>query len=170
MNPSQQIKVSKVTLNIGSGKDQSKLDKGIALLKSITGMNPVQTVTSKRIPGWGLRPGLVIGCKVTLRKDLAEKTLLRLVQARDNVLKENQFDDNGNVSFGIPEYIDIPDAKYDPKIGIIGLEVCVTLERNGFRIKRRKIGKKKVPMKHRISKQEAISFMKEKYNIKLEGE
>ena len=170
MNPSQKIRVSKVTLNIGAGKDQSKLEKGIALLKSITGMAPVQTVTSKRIHGWGLRPGLVIGCKVTLRRELAEKTLQRLVKARDSVLKESQFDDNGNISFGIPEYIDIPDVKYDPKIGIIGLEVCVTMERNGFRIKRRRIAKRKVPLKHRISKQEAISFMKENYNIKLEGE
>ncbi len=55
------IKIEKLTLNIGAGKNQDKLDKGVILLKYLTGMNPVKTVTQKRIPGWGLRPGLHIG-------------------------------------------------------------------------------------------------------------
>ena len=138
MNPSRNIKINKVTLNIGAGKDQAKLDKGIKLLKSITNANPVKTITSKRIPGWGLRPGLPIGCKVTLRRKNAVDVLKRLIQAKDNNLRESQFDHNGNIAFGIEEYIDIPGVKYDPEIGIIGLEVCVTLERNGFRIREHK--------------------------------
>ena len=170
MNPSRNIKINKVTLNIGAGKDQVKLDKGVKLLKSITNVSPVKTVTSKRIPGWGLRPGLPIGCKVTLRRKNAVEVLRRLVQAKDNNLRESQFDNNGNIAFGIEEYIDIPGVKYDPEIGIMGLEVCVTLERNGFRIKRRRIAKKKIPKKHTITKQEAIDFMKKEFNIELEGD
>ncbi len=170
MNPSRNIKINKVTLNIGAGKDQAKLEKGIILLKSITNVSPIKTVTSKRIPGWGLRPGLPIGCKVTLRRKNAVEVLKRLIQAKDNSLRESQFDDNGNIAFGIEEYIDIPEVKYDPEIGIMGLEACVTLERNGFRIKRRKISKKKIPKKHTITKQEAIDFMKKEFNIKLEGD
>ncbi|OIO62219.1 50S ribosomal protein L5 [Candidatus Woesearchaeota archaeon CG_4_10_14_0_2_um_filter_33_10] len=170
MNPSRDIKISKVTLNIGAGKDQTKLDKGIKLFKSITNVSPVKTITSKRIPGWGLRPGLPIGCKVTLRKKNAIELLKRLLQAKDTKLKESQFDNNGNIAFGIEEYIDIPGVKYDPEIGIIGLEVCITLERNGFRIKRRRIAKKKIPKKHMITKQDAIDFMKKEFNIGLEGD
>lgn len=170
MNPSRNIKINKVTLNIGAGKDQTKLDNGIKLLKSITNVSPIKTVTSKRIPGWGLRPGLPIGCKVTLRRKNAVEVLNRLIQAKDNNLRESQFDNNGNIAFGIEEYIDIPGVKYDPEIGIMGLEACVTLERNGFRIKRRKIAKKKIPKKHTITKQEAIDFMKKEFNIGLEGD
>jgi len=170
MNPSRDIKINKVTLNIGAGKDQTRLDKGIKLFKSITNVNPVKTITSKRIPGWGLRPGLPIGCKVTLRRKNAIELLKRLLQAKDSKLKESQFDQNGNIAFGIEEYIDIPGVKYDPEIGIIGLEVCLTLERNGFRIKRRRIYKKKVPKKHMITKQESIDFMKKEFNIELEAE
>jgi len=170
MNPSRNIKIDKITLNIGAGKDQAKLDKGIKLLKSITNANPVKTVTSKRIPGWGLRPGLPIGCKVTLRKKNAIEILKRLLQAKDNNLKESQFDINGNIAFGIEECIDIPGFKYDPEIGIMGLEVCVTLERNGFRIKRRRISKKTIPKSHVITKKEAIEFMQKEFNTKLEGE
>ena len=170
MNPSRNIKINKVTLNIGAGKDQTKLEKGIKLLKSITNANPVKTVTSKRIPGWGLRPGLPIGCKVTLRKKNAIEILKRLLQAKDKNLKESQFDINGNIAFGIEECIDIPGLKYDPEIGIMGLEVCVTLERNGFRIKRRRIAKKNIPKSHMVTKKEAIEFMQKEFNIKLEGE
>jgi large subunit ribosomal protein L5 len=161
------IRIEKVTLNIGAGKDQAKLEKGLALLGVITLGNPIKTVTSKRIQEWGLRPGLPIGCKITLRKQKASQLLSRLLEAVENRLKERQFDENGNVAFGIKEYIEIPGVKYDPKIGIMGLEVCVTLERPGFRIKKRKIMSRKIPMRHRISKQESIEFMSKNFSVKV---
>lgn len=167
MNPMKDMRIEKVTINIGAGKDQAKLDKGVSLLGSISGSKPVKTVTKKRIQEWGLRPGLPIGCKVTLRKKKAYEMLGRFLDAKDYRLRESQFDENGSISFGIHEYIDIPGVKYDPKIGIMGLEVCVTLERPGFRIKRRKIMPRKIPMNHKITKNESIEFMKQKFNIKV---
>ncbi len=166
-NVSRSIRIEKLTLNIGAGKNTALLEKGLKLLKTITGTQPVKTVTQKRIPAWGLRPGLPIGCKVTLRKQAAQEVLQKLLQAKNHVLKETQFDDNGNVAFGIHEYIDIPSVKYDPEIGIIGFEVCVTLERPGFRIKRRKVHKKKITTRHRITKQDAIEFMKNSFKVKV---
>ncbi|HIG98066.1 TPA: 50S ribosomal protein L5 [Candidatus Woesearchaeota archaeon] len=169
-NVMRQLRVAKITLNIGAGKSTEKLEKGLKLLKAITGITPVKTFTNKRIPTWGLRPGLPIGCKLTLRKAGSIELLKRLIQARDNRLIESQFDGEGNVAFGIPEYIDIPGANYDPLIGIMGMEVCVTLERPGYRVKRRKIMKKRIPGKHRISKQEAIDFMREKFGVMVVSE
>lgn len=163
----REIRIEKITLNIGAGKDQTMLEKGLKLLQAITKKKPVKTFTKKRIPAWGLRPGLPIGCKVTLRKDDAEKVLKRLLDAKEYLIKKQQFDDNGNVAFGLKEYIDVPEMKYIPEIGIIGFEVCISLERPGFRIKKRKNLKKKIPTKHKISKEEAIKFMQEKFNIKL---
>ena len=168
MNPMKKVRIEKITLNIGSGKDTSKLDKGILLIKTITGIAPVKTITKKRIPSWGLRPGLPIGAKLTLRKAKALEILKKLLQAKDNILKASQFDQGGNISFGIHEYIDIPGVAYNPDIGIMGLEVCVTLEKPGFRIKRRMLEKKKIPKKHVISKEEALEFMKNEFNIKVE--
>lgn len=170
MGSMKNIRIEKVTLNIGAGKDQTKLEKGIVLLGTITNATPVRTVTNKRIQEWGLRPGLPIGCKLTLRKDRAVKLLPRLLDAVENRLSERQFDSNGNIAFGIPEYIEIPDVKYDPKIGIMGFEVCVTLERPGYRIKRRRILARKIPTRHRISKQEAIDFMTKNFNTRVEAE
>jgi large subunit ribosomal protein L5 len=167
MNKMREVKIEKITLNVGAGNDQGKLEKGLALLKNITGIQPVKTFTSKRIPTWGIRPGLPIGCKITLRKEKTKALLVRLLEAKNNVLKDSQFDDQGNISFGIPEYIDIPDAKYDPKIGVMGFEVCITLERPGFRIKRRSIKRNKISKKHKISKEDAIGFMEKEFKLKV---
>ena len=160
------IRIEKVTLNIGAGKDQKVLDKAITLLENITGIKPIKTTTNKRIQSWGLRPGLPIGCKITLRGAEALKIVDRLLYAKDNVLDESFFDDEGNISFGIKEYVDIKDAKYDPSIGMMGLQATITLSRPGFRVKNRRIRPSRIPRGHRISREEAIGFMKEKYSIK----
>lgn len=164
------ISVSKVTINIGTGKDPVVLEKAEKLINQITGIPPVRTKTDKRIAAWGLRPGLPIGCKLTLRNEQAMNMIPRLLFALENKLSESNFDDNGNVSFGIKEYIDIKDAKYDPSIGILGLQASITLERPGFRIKRRKTLKRKIPIHHRISKDEAVKFMKDNFKIIMKSE
>lgn len=166
-NPMQKISVEKITLNVGAGKDENILKKGIKLITQIAGKAPVKTVAKKRIPTWGLRPGLPIGCKLTIRGKEAEEMITRMLKAKDNILRAEQFDNNGNVAFGIPEYIDISGAKYDPEIGIMGMEVAITLKRPGFRIKRRKLKSKTIGKAHRIKKEEAINFMKENFNVKM---
>ena len=170
MNPMRNIRIEKITLNMGTGKEQANLEKGMKLLKTVAGIMPVKTVAKKRIPGWGLRPGLPIGCKLTLRKDAAKKLLIRLLEAKDRRLIPHQFDADGNLSFGITEHIDIPGVKYDPEIGIMGMEVCITFERAGFRIKRRRIQQRKIPSRHRITKEETMKFMTNEFNVKLEEE
>lgn len=166
MNSMRNIRIAKLTLNVGAGKDQGALAKGVKLLKNITGIEPVKTKTHKRIPGWGLRPGLPIGCKITLRKNTKE-LIKRMLDAKNNQLKPSSFDENGNIAFGIPEYIDIPGIEYDPEIGITGFEACITLERAGFRIKRRKIQNKHIHKNHQITKEEAIEFAKKEFGTKV---
>lgn len=168
-NPMKEIKVEKVTLNMGTGKDQALLEKGMKLLNAITNAKPVKTITKKRIPEWGVRPGLPVGCKVTIRKQNAVELIKRLLDAKEFTLKESNFDDLNTISIGIPEYIDIKGTKYDPDIGVMGLQACITLERRGFRIKRRK-QKSKISKRHQISKEEAIQFMKNKFNVKIGAE
>lgn len=167
MNSMREISIEKVTLNIGAGKDQTKLEKGMKLINNIAGKSPVKTFTKKRIQEWGLRPGLPIGCKLTLRKVGAIELLKKLLEAKDNTLRETNMDNEGNISFGISEYIDIPGVEYDPDIGIMGLQVCITLKRKGFRIKRRALKKCEIPKKDRIKKDESIEFMKKEFNLKV---
>ena len=164
----RQISVEKVTLNIGVGETGPNLDRAVKLLHNITGGKPVKTRTKKRIPLWKIRPGLEIGTKITIRGEKAKKLLKSLFIAKRNVLEKRGFDDEGNLSFGIPEYLDIPDVKYDAEVGIIGLEAMVTLKRPGFRIKRRSVRGVKIPKKHRISKEEAIEFIRKEYGVEVE--
>lgn len=154
-----------MTLNIGAGEAGAKLDKAMKLLQNITNNKPIKTKSKKRIPTWGVRPGLEIGSKVTLRRKKIE-LLKRLLTSIGNKLRQSQFN-NGTFSFGIPEYIDIAGVNYDPEIGIIGLEVAITLERPGFRIKRRSIKTRKVPTKHDITKEETIEFVKNNFGTKI---
>ena len=168
-NPMKDIRIEKLVLNIGTGKDEDKLKKAIKLLEKLTDGKVVKTITKKRIPNWGVRPGLPLGCKITLRKNVDE-LVKRLLEARNNELPESCFDSHGNVAFGIDEYINIPGMRYAPEIGMLGLEVCITLERPGFRIKKRRIRPRKVPERHNIKEEEAIAFMKTKFGIKVGGE
>ena len=172
MNVMRDIKIEKVTLNIGVGGPGDKLEKAVKLLKSITNSQPIQTKVGPRtrIPAWGLRPNLPIATKVTVRGKKAEALLRRLLQSVDNHLGERKFDKFGNFAFGIPEYINIPDTPYDAEIGVIGLEAAVTLMRSGFRIKRRATKKGKIPVKHSISKEDAMKFIKDKFSVKVGDE
>lgn len=169
-HPMRQIRVEKITLNFGSGKDQKQLEKGAQLLKMITGIEPVKTITQKRIPSWGLRPGLPVGCKVTVRGPQAADICKRLLTARDFKLRESNVDGNGNVSFGLKEYIDIPGVRYDPAIGIIGLECTLTLVRPGYRVRDRKLRKASVAHRHRVSQDEGIAYMKQHFGAIFDEE
>ena len=54
-NSMKDIYIEKVTLNVGAGKNEELLKKGLKLLEKITSCKPVETKTQKRVPGWGLR-------------------------------------------------------------------------------------------------------------------
>ena len=170
MNLMRQIRIEKITLNIGAGKSASKLEKGVKLLKLVTGLAPVKTITQKRIAAWGLRPGLPIGCKVTIRGEEAFELAKKLVIAVDKALTSKQVDNAGNIAFGVQDYIDVPGVEYDPEIGSTGFQVCITLSRPGFRIKKRKINQHKLGIKHIITKEEAKEFMKSNFEVLFDEE
>lgn len=165
-NKMREIRIEKVTLNVGVGKAGDELEKVEKLLHNITGAKPFKTVSKKRIPEWDIRPGLEIGTAVTLRGKTAEEMLGRLLGGVDNKLSGSKFDENGNVSFGVPEYVHIPGVKYDYTVGVIGLSVAVTLSRPGFSISKGRM-KRKIGNKHRITKDEAINFISNKYNLQV---
>ena len=74
----------------------------------------------------------------------------------------------GNFGFGISEYIDLPQAKYDPKLGIRGLDVLVSLEKPGYRVKRRKRKKAVVGKSQLVSREEAMAFLREKFGVEVQ--
>ena len=154
-----EILVEKVVVNMGVGADPDKMKKSEKVIKEITGKTPVKTKSTKRVPDWGLRIGVDIGLKVTLRGPAAADFLKKAFIARENKLNKKSFDKEGNFGFGIREHIELPGVKYDPKLGILGLDVLVTLKKRGYRVKQRKIKKTIVGQRQRIKIDEAIKFV-----------
>ncbi|MEM2874034.1 MAG: 50S ribosomal protein L5 [Candidatus Nanoarchaeia archaeon] len=164
-NPMKEILIASLTLNIGAGTEVENVEKAVSLLSKISGKRAVKTFAKKRIPTWKIRPGLPIGARVTVRGKAAEALLKRLLAAVDFALPRKSFTKNG-FSFGIKEYVDIPEMKYDPEIGIIGLDVAVSLKRRGYRVAKRKIKKAKIGASHIIKADEAFAWAQAKFGLK----
>lgn len=158
-NPMRKIKIEKVVLNVGATGEG--LEKGVKLLKLLTGKKPAKMKSAKRIPSLGVRPKLEVGAVVTVRKG-AEELLKKMLVAIDNTLRTKQMSEN-NFSFGLKEYIEIPGIEYQRDIGIIGLDVTVVFKRAGRRVRIRKINSGKIPKRQVITKQEIIKFMEDNF-------
>ncbi len=166
-NQMRAIRVEKVTVNMGVGATGDELDRAKTILEKITGAKAVETICKVKQPAWDIRPGLPIGVKVTLRKQKAAVFLKNALSAKNNALSARNFDRTGNFAFGIKEHIDLPGIKYDPKLGIRGLDVLVTLERPGYRIKRRKQLPAGVGPTHRIQRDEAMDYVKNTFGVEV---
>ncbi|MBI2676287.1 MAG: 50S ribosomal protein L5 [Candidatus Aenigmarchaeota archaeon] len=162
----REIRVGKLTLNIGMGSAPEKLDKARIVLERLTGKKIVLTKTKSRTT-FGTPKGKPIGAKVTLRGKEATELLKRFLESKENRLLKTNFDSTGNFSFGIEEYIHVPGVKYDPEIGILGMDVSVTLERPGYRVKRRKIASK-IGKRHLITKEDAMDFVSRTFGVAIE--
>jgi large subunit ribosomal protein L5 len=164
-NPMKNIRIEKLTLNIGAGEAGPKLEKSQKLIEKITGKKIVVTSAHKRTT-FGAAKGKHIGVKVALRGKEANEMVKKLLGGVENKISPSSFDTQGNFSFGIHEYINIPGVRYDPDIGIMGMDVCVTLERRGFRVKKRRI-KSKIGKTHKISREDSMEFAKKEFGIKI---
>lgn len=167
-NPMREIRIDKLTVHIATGKPGEPLEKAEKLLmKLFPNKKPIRCKAKKRVEAWKIRPGLEIGVKLTLRGKEAEDALRWLLRAVNNTLKESQFDEYGNFGFGIKEYVWIPGIKYDPEIGIFGMDVIVTVKRAGYRVELRRIKRGKIPKRHKTKKEEVINFLKAKFGVNI---
>ncbi|MDT7858450.1 MAG: 50S ribosomal protein L5 [Candidatus Aenigmarchaeota archaeon] len=156
----REIRIEKVTINVGCGGDLDKIERAKKLLELLTNQKPVITVSKKRST-FGIAKGKPVGVKVTLRKKKAEEFLKKVLEAKKNTISSKQISD-GNFSIGVAEYIELPGVKYNHEIGNLGFDVCVTLERPGYRVKRRKVKKANIGKKHIINKEDVIQWLKER--------
>lgn len=166
-NQMRDIRLVKAVVNIGVGDAGERLLKAEKVLGMVTGRKPVRTVAKSTNRDLGIRRGMQIGVKVTLRGKDAEEFVKKAFWIRENRIAEWSFDPEGNFSFGIQDYTDFPGMKYDPEIGIFGLDVCASLGRKGQRVQRRRMMKRKVPTHHRVSKKEGIDFVEKKFGVEV---
>ncbi len=163
----REIYIDKVVVHMGVGESGERLVNAEEIVRQITGQKAVRTIAKKTQPAFGIRKGAPIGCKATLRGKNAETFMQTALDIVDRRLAPSQFDRTGNVSFGIEEHTDFPGMSYDPMIGIFGMDINVVLECKGARIARRKVGRRRLPSKQRVSREEAMAFMRERYRVEV---
>lgn len=164
----KRIGVDKIVINIGVGKSGEPIEKAKKALLELTGQQPAVRGAKKTVRDFGIHKGEPIGTIVTLRREPALEFLRRVIAAKRNVLKASSFDNYGNISLGIHEHIDIPGTKYNPEIGIFGMDVNVVLSRPGYRIAKRSRKSAQIGRTHRINKEEAIDFFKQEFGAEVE--
>ena len=166
-NPMRNPQIVKCVVNIGVGEGGENLRKAHSVIEMLTNQTPVDTIAQNTNADLGIREGQLIGCKVTLRSENAHRFLEKAFWVKNNMLLEESFDEYGNFSFGISDYTDFEGMSYDPNIGIFGMDISVELARKGVRIKNRKKKTKKIPDGHRLSREEAIEFVEEKFDVEV---
>ncbi|HAD87397.1 MAG TPA: 50S ribosomal protein L5 [Rhodospirillaceae bacterium] len=133
-NVHQVPKLEKIVLNMGVGdatEDRKRVEGAIEDLTRITGQKPVATRAKKSIAGFKLREGMVIGAKVTLRKDRMYEFLDRLVnialpRVRDfRGIQGKCFDGHGNFAMGLKEQIVFPEIDYDQVDKVRGMDIVI---------------------------------------------
>jgi len=167
MSTMRDLHVEKVVVNIGVGEAGERLAKAEKVLEMVTKQKPVETLSKTVNRDLGIREGMPLGCKVTLRGENAVDFVKQALSIRENRVPEYSFDKEGNMSFGISDYTDFEGMKYDPEIGIFGMDISVVLRRPGNRITQRALLKRRVPKSHRVDREEAIQYMKDNFQIEV---
>jgi large subunit ribosomal protein L5 len=161
------LKIGKVVVNITTGQSGEPLERAMTILENLTGQRPCTRRAKQTIRTFGIRRHEPISCMVTLRGERAEELLRKGLAAVRNRINPHSFDRVGNFAFGIREHIDIPGQRYDPSLGIIGMDVMATVERPGYRVARRRRARSKVGMGHRVTREESIEFIKSRFGVEV---
>lgn len=164
----QEIILDKVVINIGVGQAGERLNKAVKVLEMLTGHKPVLTVSKKTYREFNVRKGLTIGAKVTLRDEDASTFLDKAFYAKMYKFPSYSVDKQGNAYFGVSDYTEFKGMKYDPEIGIFGMDVAIILKRKGgYRNARRKIKQESLPSRLIIKKDDTLEFLKANYKVEV---
>ena len=166
-NPMERVKIEKVIVHICVGSDWDRIQRAAKLLETLTGQKPIFRKAKKTIKAFGISRKQPISVMVTLRGDKARAFLEKALEAVDRKIKSSSFDEYGNFAFGIKEHLMIPDTKYDPNIGVFGMDVIVHLAKPGLRVKNRRFRRSKIGKNAIVKKDEAIEFVKKELGVEV---
>ena len=165
-NPMRRIRIAHVVVHSCAGRP-SEIERAVKIIEQLTGQRPSIRRAKRTIRGFGIQRGDPIAVMVTLRREKALAFLQRALEAKDYKLPASCFDETGGFAFGFKDQLELPGTKYDPNLGVIGFDVIVRLERPGFRVARRKRRRSKIGRKHRITRKEAIEWVKKELGVRV---
>ena len=165
-NPMRYPKIEKIVVNLCVGETGRRRDNAEKIIETITDAKPVRTYANSTVQAFKVKKGDAIGIKVSLRRKKAIDFLNKALEIQGKTLYLSQFDELGNFSFGIEEHTEFG-LRYDPNIGIFGMNVNVVLKRSGNRITKRRRQKAKMPQRHNMTKEDAAKFIKEEFSVEV---
>lgn len=126
-------RIEKIVINMGvsASLEKGAVDDAVKELGQITGRKPVLNRSRKSIANFKLREGQIIGCHVTLRRDVMYEFFDRLVAAalpriRDfRGVSRRAFDGRGNYTLGIAEQTIFPEIEMDKIKRTQGMDVTI---------------------------------------------
>merc|ERR1719486_1670038 len=138
-NTMRRVICDKLIINIAVGEAGDRLTKAVRVLNQLSD----QTRGEKAM-------------------DLIERGL----KITDYEISQRHFSETGNFGFGVNEHIDLG-LKYDPNTGIYGMDFYIVLCRAGFRVSRKKRKRGRVGLNHKITKAEAIEWVRTKFQAEI---
>jgi len=163
----KELQLEKMVVNICVGESGDRLTRAAKVLKQLTGQDPVYSKARYTVRTFSIRRNEKIAVHCTVRGEKAMEILERGLKVKEYALWVENFSETGNFGFGVEEHIDLG-IKYDPGIGIFGMDFFCCMSRRGARVARRKRQQTRVGFPHRITAEDTMKWFQQKFEGVLE--